>query len=132
MEIAKLCIDPKDLPSPDVTPPSPPESPSEPARKRTSFPDEAQVEMSRWIRDHFTDPFLSREEETAFMVKYGITRKQVKTAFNNRRQRLAAPVRVRAIQQRQAHMATPVRAMPVPTIVQVQPVYWGPAVFARQ
>jgi hypothetical protein len=128
MEVSKLCIDPKEEPAAEV--PGSPE-PENSSRKRMSFPNEALMEMSRWIGEHLSDPFLSREEETFFMVKYGITRKQVKTAFNNRRQRLAVPFRSRTLQQRQAYATARVTPMAPPTLVQVQPVYWGPPLFVR-
>jgi hypothetical protein len=51
------------------------------------------MEMSKWILSHLPDPFLAKEDENYFMAKYAMSRKQVKTAFNNRRQRVAGPFR---------------------------------------
>jgi hypothetical protein len=64
-------------------------------RQRTTFPVEAQCELTDWIMKNHNCPFASKEVENHFIVKYGMTRKQVKTAFNNRRQRLLAPFRLK-------------------------------------
>jgi hypothetical protein len=55
---------------------------------RVEFSVEAREEMSNWVCEHLQHPFLTREMEDYFMLKYNMTRKQVKTAFNNRRQRI--------------------------------------------
>jgi hypothetical protein len=64
-----------------------------PAEARGTISAAARDEMNKWIIDHMKHPFLTKEEEEYFMAKYAITRRQVKTAFNNRRQRIVVPVR---------------------------------------
>jgi hypothetical protein len=49
--------------------------------------------MNQWILHHLQCPFLTKADEKYFMVKYGITRRQVKTGFHNRRQRIITPMR---------------------------------------
>jgi hypothetical protein len=71
-----------------------------PKASRVCFSPEAQREMSTWIVEHLQDSRLTREEENYFMTKYGATRKQIRTAFNNRRQRIATPLKVMHQEQR--------------------------------
>jgi hypothetical protein len=54
---------------------------------------EARREMTDWIIHHLPHPFLSKEQEDYFIIKYSLTRRQVKTGFSNRRQRIVAPMR---------------------------------------
>jgi hypothetical protein len=68
---------------------------SEKAEHRRPISAQARCEMNQWVIDHAGNPFLSSETEEYFMGKYGLTRRQVKTAFNNRRQRIIAPSRRR-------------------------------------
>jgi hypothetical protein len=51
-------------------------------------------EMNQWILHDLQCPFLTKVEESHFMVKYGMTRRQVKTGLNNRRQWIIAPMRL--------------------------------------
>jgi hypothetical protein len=68
---------------------------SEEIEHRQPVPAEARCEMNQWIMSHTSHPFLSNKDEEYFMGKYGLTRRQVRTAFNNRRQRIIAPSRRR-------------------------------------
>jgi hypothetical protein len=54
---------------------------------------EACREMNQWSLYDLQCPFLTKAEENYFMVKYGMTCRQVKTAFHHRRQRIIAPMR---------------------------------------
>jgi hypothetical protein len=63
-------------------------------KKRILISEEANKEMSDWLIEHEKSPQLTRAEENFFMQKYGLTRREVKTAFNNRRQRVLPPLRV--------------------------------------
>jgi hypothetical protein len=65
------------------------------AKQREKFTREARNEMRNWMKEHWESPYLRKEEENYFCAKYGLTRRQVKTAFNNRRQRILAPLRVK-------------------------------------
>jgi hypothetical protein len=67
--------------------------------QRGIFTKEAQIEMSNWITQNWECPFLKKEEEDYFCTKHGLTRRQVKTAFNNRRQRILAPFRLKGQQE---------------------------------
>jgi hypothetical protein len=49
--------------------------------------------MNDWIRQHMQHPYLTKAYEDYFMAKSGISQRHVKTAFNNRRQRIIAPIR---------------------------------------
>jgi hypothetical protein len=64
--------------------------------KESEYPghitNETWREMKEWILHHLHYQFLTKEEEDYFMAKYGILRHQVKTAFNNRRQQIVAPM----------------------------------------
>jgi hypothetical protein len=60
---------------------------------RHPIPEQARSEMNEWILANIANPFLTKDQEDYFATKYGITRRQVKVAFNNRRQRIVAPVR---------------------------------------
>jgi hypothetical protein len=78
----------------------------EPAtRTRLVMPLEAHREMKNWILGNITRPFLTRDEENYFMAKYAMTRQQVRTAFNNRRQRVAGPIYAAARRQLEAQLA---------------------------
>jgi hypothetical protein len=61
----------------------------------------ARAEMNAWVVDHIQNPFLTKEDEDYFMVKFSLARRQVKTAFNNRRQRIVAPARAAVQKQLQ-------------------------------
>jgi hypothetical protein len=69
---------------------------------RRPFPEGAGVEMTEWIMEHLDDPWLTEKQEQYFSEKYGLTRRQVKMAFNNRRQRIVCPARrqVEELQQK--------------------------------
>jgi hypothetical protein len=71
-------------------------APSKP-EEQSEFPDtiknEAHREINDWIQQHMQHSFLTKADEDYFMAKYGIPRRQVKTAFNNRRQRIVTPIR---------------------------------------
>jgi hypothetical protein len=54
---------------------------------------DAQKEMKKWFREHLSDPYLTVEQEDFFLTKYGLTRKYVKTFFNNQRSRLMKQIR---------------------------------------
>jgi hypothetical protein len=63
--------------------------PSKPV-KESEYPghitNEVRQEMNEWILHHLHHLhhlFLTKEEENYFISKYGILRRQVKTAFNN-------------------------------------------------
>jgi hypothetical protein len=70
-----------------------PSKPGEESTQSGTVTKEAGREMNQWIRHHLQCPFLTKAGEEYFMTKYGITRRQVKTGFNNRRQRIIAPMR---------------------------------------
>jgi hypothetical protein len=72
-----------------------------PKASRVRFSPKAQREISTWIIEHLQDSRLTREEENYFMTKYGATREQIKTAFNNLRQRIATPLKLMHQEQRQ-------------------------------
>jgi hypothetical protein len=61
-----------------------------PARKksRVSFSTEAHREINQWFAGHASHPYQTKEQEDLFMIKYGMSRSQVRTAFNNRRRGL--------------------------------------------
>jgi hypothetical protein len=67
-------------------------------RQRAVFPVQAHRELANWILTHRDFPFASREVENHFITKYSMTRQQVKTAFNNRRQRLLIPLQSKSQQ----------------------------------
>jgi hypothetical protein len=69
--------------------------PFEEPEQRQPISSQARCEMNQWVIDHANSPFLSKEKEDYFMEKYNLTRRQVKTAFNNRRQRIIVPSRRR-------------------------------------
>jgi hypothetical protein len=62
--------------------------------------------MNKWILEHTKNPFLTKGDEDYFMTKYGLTRRQVKTACNNRRQRIIVPVRLAAAEELEQHFMT--------------------------
>jgi hypothetical protein len=67
---------------------------------------EACREMNDWILSHIKNPFLTKNEEDYFIIKFNLTRKQVKTAFNNRRQRMIGPRRIETQRRFQQHILT--------------------------
>jgi hypothetical protein len=71
-----------------------------PKASRVRFSPETQREMSIWIIEHLQNSRLTREEENYFMTKYGATREQIRTAFNNRRQRIATSLKLMHQEQR--------------------------------
>jgi hypothetical protein len=81
---------------------------------RKSISAEAQLEMNEWITEHIRHPFLTTEEEDYFMAKYGITRRQVKTALNNRRQRIVTPIRLAAQRELQEQFLNQLTAIGIP------------------
>jgi hypothetical protein len=66
---------------------------------RRSLSKEATCEMNQWIIAHAARPYLTKEEVHYFMTKHGLTHRQVKIAFNNRRQRIIAPMRAQALER---------------------------------
>jgi hypothetical protein len=91
-----------------------------PRASRVRFSPEAQREMKTWIIEHLQDSRLTREEENHFMTKYRATRKQIRTAFNNRRQRIVNPLQLMYQQQRQQMLLQQLIAAGAQTYVQ----YW--------
>jgi hypothetical protein len=75
-------------------------------RSRTVFSAAAQREMEKWMTTNADHPFPTQEIEDRFILKYGMTRKQVKTAFNNRRQRLIPALRLKWQAQSKESSAT--------------------------
>jgi hypothetical protein len=65
-----------------------------PKASRVRFSPETQREMSTWVIKHLQDSRLTREKENHFMTKCGATREQIRMAFNNRRQRIATPLKL--------------------------------------
>jgi hypothetical protein len=65
-----------------------------PESQRTVFTLEFQREISQWCMQNMTTPLRTKTTENYFIVKYRFTRRQVKTAFNDRRQRLVDPFRL--------------------------------------
>jgi hypothetical protein len=80
-------------------------------RQRAVFPVQAHRELADWIMTHGDFPFAPREVENHFITKYSMTRKQVKTAFNNRRQRLPIPVQSKSQQPSDLPDSTKVKPM---------------------
>jgi hypothetical protein len=59
---------------------------------------EATCEMNQWIITHAVRPYLTKQEVHYFMTKHGLTRRQVKIAFNNRRQQIIAQIRTQTLE----------------------------------
>jgi hypothetical protein len=59
-----------------------------PRKKRVTISHEAAREMRTWLFEHRHYPRLTNLQESYFMQKYCLTRREVRTAFNNRRQRV--------------------------------------------
>jgi hypothetical protein len=91
-----------------------------PRASRVCFSPEAQKEMNTWIIEHIHDSRLTSEEENHFMTKYGVTRKQIRTAFNNRRQRIVNPLKLMYQKQRQQMLLQQLTAFGAQIYVQ----YW--------
>jgi hypothetical protein len=53
----------------------------------------------------------TKETEDYFITKYGLTRRQVKTAFNNRRQRVIVPFRLKYRNQIQRTMNSQLQSL---------------------
>jgi hypothetical protein len=66
-----------------------------PESQRTIFTLEFQREISQWFMQNMNTPMQTKDTEDYFITKYGLTRRQVKTAFNNRRQRVIVPFRLK-------------------------------------
>jgi hypothetical protein len=66
-----------------------------PESQRTIFKFEFQREISRWFMQNINILLQTKDTEEDFIIKYELTRRQVKTAFNNRRQRMAVPFRLK-------------------------------------
>jgi hypothetical protein len=56
-------------------------------RTRMSFTTEAHREINQWFAKHLDCPYQTKAEEDWVMVKYDLSRSQVRNAFNNRRER---------------------------------------------
>jgi hypothetical protein len=84
---------------PTGTAPATPKEQQKRHKKRIQISEEANKAMSDWLIEHENYPRLSKLEENSFMERYGLTRKEVKTAFNNRRQRVLPPLRVRHLSE---------------------------------
>jgi hypothetical protein len=102
------------LSSPAIDPnPPPPQSqdPGQPhprlRRPRAVFPVEGHREMAQWLMENIDFPFATKEIENRFIAKYGMTRKQFRTAFNNRRQRLVPSFRLKRQLQSKESSAGP-------------------------
>jgi hypothetical protein len=70
-------------------------APSKPREENThssTVTKESGREMNQRILHYLQCPLLTKAEEDYFMINYGMMRRQVKTGFNNRRQRIIAPM----------------------------------------
>jgi hypothetical protein len=82
-----------------------------PQSQRTVFTLEFQREISRWFIQQISTPLQTKATENYFIVKYGLTRRQVKTAFNNRRQRLVVPFRLEHPKQIQQNVISQLESL---------------------
>jgi hypothetical protein len=98
---------------------------------RSKFPLEAQLDMVKWIYSHLANPFLAKEDEDYFIAKYGMTRAQVKTAFNNRRQRLVGRLQLMREKQNWEFLATQAAAAGFQPLIPV-PIACASPVFPPQ
>jgi hypothetical protein len=60
-----------------------------PARKppRKTFSDEAHQAINLWLKMNLQHPYMTKGQEDWFIARYSMTRSELRTALNNRRQR---------------------------------------------
>jgi hypothetical protein len=84
---------------------------------RGTISTEARREMNSWILKHINNPFLTKDEEDYFIIKFKLTRQQVKTAFNNRRQRMIGPRQFMTQQRVQQQFLNQLRTLGIPSAI---------------
>jgi hypothetical protein len=60
---------------------------------RKTFSDEAHQAINIWLKENIRHPYMKKEQEDWFIATYNLTRSQLRTALNNRRQRFVKLIR---------------------------------------
>jgi hypothetical protein len=85
-----------------------------------TFSDEAHQAINHWLKEHLLHPYMTRDQEASFTAAYNMTRVELRTTLNNRRQRFVKPIRDEQMAAFRAAANLARQGSPMPTLKKFQ------------